>query len=314
MRLPGELPSQLTGPSFNHADLANAGVSRDRVRRRDVVALSRGIYAQEHVLPEPGDARHLHQALTLARSLPDVWISHVTAARIHQLPLPDRLLRETTVHLSHAAGTTRRIRRPEVTSHRVRVLPEQLVRWKGAWLSSRVRTWWDLATLLTEEELVIVGDHLLRRPYRSFEARSTPFAVVTELQRIVEQMGKVPGRRPALAALALMRVGSDSATETRLRLALVRAGLPEPALQVPARPDWRHSPCADMGYPDWRIALEYDGGTHFTPEKARSDQRRDNIFISAGWTVLHFNAVDDAEGFSSAVRQVRELIARRRTV
>ncbi|MGJ9373709.1 endonuclease domain-containing protein [Nesterenkonia sp. CF4.4] len=312
MRRPGELPSQLAGPSFGQVDLANAGVSRDRVRRRDVVTLSRGIYAQERVLLEPGEARVLHQALTLARTLPDVWISHVTAAQIHRLPLPERLLRDTRVHLSHAAGTTRRIRRPEVSSHRVHVLPEQLVRWKGAWLSSRVRTWWELTTLLTEEELVIVGDHLLRRPYRSFEARTTPFAVVTELQEIVEQMGRAPGLQPALAALALMRVGSDSATETRLRLALVRAGLPEPTLQVPARPNWRHSPCADMGYPDWKIALEYDGGTHFTPEQARSDQRRDNVFISAGWTVLHFNAVDDAEGFASAVAQVRELLARRR--
>lgn len=310
MRRPGELPSQLTGPSFDQDAVARAGVSRDRVRRGDVVTLSRGIYAQDRVLPETADRRRLHQAAALARSVPEVWISHVTAARIHRLPLPQRL-RETTVHLSHAAGSTRRIRRPEVTSHRVRVLPEHLVRWNGVWLSSHTRTWWDLATLLTEEELIVVGDHLLRSPYRSFEARTTAFASLTDLQQIVEQMGKAPGRRRARAALEQVRVGSDSAKETRLRLALVAAGLPEPALQVPAHPDRPRSPCADMGYPAWKIALEYDGGTHFTPEAARSDQRRDNIFRSAGWTVLHFNAVDDAEGFASAVRQVRELIARR---
>ena len=286
-------------------------MSRERVRRGDILALSNGIYVHERALPDSAEKQRLHRAVIMARRLPEVWISHVTAARIYEFPLPARLLRETTVHLSQPAGTTRRIRRPEVTSHRVRVLPEHLVQWNGAWLSSRVRTWWELATLLTEEEMVVVGDHLLRRPYRSFEARDAAFADRAELQQIVEEMGTAPGCRRAFAALALVRVGADSATETRLRLALVQAGLPEPMLQVPARPDRRHSPCADMGYPEWRIVLEYDGGTHFTPEQARSDQRRDNIFISAGWTVLHLNAVDAAEGFASAVGQVRELITAR---
>ncbi|WP_218221637.1 endonuclease domain-containing protein [Nesterenkonia sp. Act20] len=178
-------------------------------------------------------------------------------------------------------------------------------------MTTPVRTWFDMAGLLSVDELVIIGDHLVRRPYSSYEGRFEPYATLEQLNEVVESMHGSPGRRRAMAAADLVRVGADSARETKLRLALIRAGLPEPSLQVPARPDWPHSPCADMGYPELKLAMEYDGATHFTVEQARFDQRRNNTFLSAGWTVLHFNADDNAEGFASAVRQVAEAISRR---
>ncbi|GAA1146154.1 hypothetical protein GCM10009672_17160 [Nesterenkonia lutea] len=262
-------------------------------------------------MPDATEQQLLQRALILAQRLPECWISHTTAAQIHRWSLPRRVEQEGTVHLSQPAGTTHRIRRPDVTSHRLRIRPEDLEEFHGANVTTPVRTWLDLATLLSLDELVIIGDHLVRRPYPTYEGRRLPFATPEDLQDLVDTMRGAPGRRRAMSASKLVRVGSDSAKETKLRLALVRAGLPEPSLQVPARPDRRRSPCADMGYPELKIAVEYDGATHFTAEQARHDQRRDNLFISAGWMVLHFNAEDSAEGFSSAVQQVAEAIARR---
>ncbi|WP_106122304.1 endonuclease domain-containing protein [Nesterenkonia sandarakina] len=66
-----------------------------------------------------------------------------------------------------------------------------------------------------------------------------------------------------------------------------------------------------MAYQAWKIAIQYEGDTHFTPEQQRADQRRDNIFIAEGWRVLRFNAEDAREGFQRAVAQVRAALALR---
>ncbi|GAA1149479.1 hypothetical protein GCM10009672_22230 [Nesterenkonia lutea] len=160
-------------------------------------------------------------------------------------------------------------------------------------------------------ELIILGDQLVRRPYPKFDGRSKAHATIQELQALLDHSHGAPGRRRCLAALGSIRMGSDSVQETLLRLALVRAGLPEPELQVPAQPGRRSSPRADLGYPAWKIAIQYEGDTHFTPVQQRADQRRDNVFLAAGWLVLRFNLEDSREGFAQAAEQVRAAIARR---
>ncbi len=111
--------------------------------------------------------------------------------------------------------------------------------------------------------------------------------------------------RRARKALELIRVGADSAKETAFRLAVIDAGLPEPELQVPVEPRRPGGRRADAGYPEYKIAIQYDGSSHFTPDRARADQRRDNEFVAAGWTVLKFNVEDDREGFATAIQQLK---------
>ena len=111
------------------------------------------------------------------------------------------------------------------------------------------------------------------------------------------------------AALRLMRVGSDSVPETKLRLALVEAGLPEPQLQVPLDPRDPWSPQADMGYRERRIALQYDGRTHLEGKQHASDILRDAQFIRARWRCFKYAAADLRQGFSRAVEEVGEALA-----
>jgi hypothetical protein len=61
----------------------------------------------------------------------------------------------------------------------------------------------------------------------------------------------------------LARKGVDSPQETRLRLLLVLAGLPEPRVNLVVRGgdgSWRRG--YDLAYQDLRLIIEYDGRQH----------------------------------------------------
>jgi very-short-patch-repair endonuclease len=86
--------------------------------------------------------------------------------------------------------------------------------------------------------------------------------------------------------------------ETRLRLALVLAGLPKPEVQVPL-PDAVAR--ADLYYPAQRLVIEYDGATH--RDSLAADNRRQNRLINAGYRVLRFTASDLGGDVAAMVRR-----------
>ncbi len=82
--------------------------------------------------------------------------------------------------------------------------------------------------------------------------------------------------------------------ETRLRLLIVHAGLPEPAINrdvIGRHGGWLARP--DLSYPDWKIAIEYDGDRHRVDSRQwrRDIARRENLEAD-GWIVLVITAVD----------------------
>lgn len=105
-----------------------------------------------------------------------------------------------------------------------------------------------------------------------------------------------------------MRIGSDSAPESLLRLAMADAGLPEPDLQVALRVDDPSSPTADLGYRLRRLAIQYDGEHHLNDAQARSGRRRDKTFEAAGWTVLIAKKDDLADGFQRTIGTIKRVL------
>ncbi len=82
-------------------------------------------------------------------------------------------------------------------------------------------------------------------------------------------------------------------------MALINAGFSEPTVNCPV-PTARRIFHADLGYPELRIAIEYEGRYHFTSaEQARFDVQRRRSMIEAGWTVLQAldSDVDDPRSF-----------------
>jgi hypothetical protein len=123
----------------------------------------------------------------------------------------------------------------------------------GIPVSTPEQTFIDLAALgLNLVDLVVVGDAMLK-------ARVTTIPL---LIRAIEGW-KGHGTRLALRAARLMREGVDSPMETRLRLLIILAGLPEPTVNLIIRGEddrWRMR--FDLCYLDQRLIVEYDGRQH----------------------------------------------------
>ncbi|UKA49067.1 endonuclease domain-containing protein [Arthrobacter sp. FW305-123] len=246
-------------------------------------------------------------ARSLSAATPGAWISHVTAARLHGFCLPPWLSDSNELHLSKPRHLPS-VRRKGVIGHTVIASADEVEYVRGIRMSTRSRTWLDLARRVTVPDLVCMGDELIRIPRPEFEERETPFTTLEALRKLVDRHKNLQGVVRAREALDLMRVGADSAPESLLRLAMLDAGIPEPELQVKLRPSDPFSPSADLGFRARRVALQYDGGHHQEREQIFSDRRRDKAFEAAGWTVLKFGKEDLADNFSSATKKIKSAL------
>lgn len=105
---------------------------------------------------------------------------------------------------------------------------------------------------------------------------------------VAENWPGVRGATRIRSILGLLDGGAESPQESRLRLILVRAGLPKPTTQI-AFPDLRIR--VDMGWPEWKVAVEYDGVQHWTDGRQRSwDIERLVLLEAAGWAVVRVSA------------------------
>ena len=299
MRPAAPLPSPLSDAPFTVHEARAANLSRARLRASDVARSSRLIY-----FPGGWDFEIRSLARALSAATPGGWISHLTAAIVHGLWLPVWCCGSRELHLSKPKVLPP-VRRQGVVGHTVLAFPDEVTALDGIRISTPARTWLDLARILPLEDLVAVGDQLVRYPRPGLEIRTEPWATREQLRTMLKRHPKLQGIVKAREAAELIRVGADSAPETFLRLALTAAGLPEPELQLRLVPEDPYSPAADMGYREPRIAVQYDGAHHRTREQHSRDIRRDEVFNSAGWRYFKFNADDLANDFRGAVRRVR---------
>lgn len=296
------LPLPLATAPFTFGAARASGVTVNRLRRKDVINVGRGLY---RTVDWDFDLEGAARALSAAS--PGAWISHVTAARLRCQVLPPWLADSTELHLSKPRSLPS-VRRKGVFGHTVLAREDEIELVDGIRLSTRSRTWLDLARVLPLHDLVSMGDQLVRVPRVDFEGRTEPYDTIAGLRMLVGRHPNLQGVVRAREALDLIRVGADSAPETLLRLAIADAGLPEPGLQVPLRAGDARSPSADLGYRHRRLAIQYDGGHHLGEAQILSDRRRDKAFESAGWTVLVFDKDDLADEFQRAVQRIKRAL------
>ncbi|GLB67930.1 hypothetical protein [Arthrobacter mangrovi] len=300
MRKPYPLPNHLQQSAFTLEDGRKAGLSRSRLSNDTVVRTSRSIRSPKHAeLDFPGRLR------PYTRINERSCASHASAPIIWDFPDSDGGYPEEPIHLTRPSGAAR-IRRDNIVCHRSQVYPDEVEQLDGIFLTSRARTWLDLAEGSDLDLLVVIADHLIRIPRPRFENRRKPYCTLDELALLI---GRHPGKSGiwlARQALDLARVGADSAPETRLRLALGRAGLPEPLLNCPIVDDsgkeW-HSP--DMSYPKYRLAIEYQGEPHTQPLQVRRDIRRAENVAAAGWDEIRISGDHMLHGAREAVAKIR---------
>lgn len=299
MRPPAALPLHLASAPFTVYEARAATLGNSRLRASDVTTAGRLLY-----LPTGWEFELRGLARALSAATPGAWISHITAAILLGLWLPPWYRGCRELHLSKPKALPP-VRRAGVVGHTVLAFDDELMEWDGIRISTPARTWLDLARVLPLEDLVAVGDQLVRQPRAGLEGRTEPWTALPQLTAMLRRHPKLKGIVKARQALELIRQGSDSAPETFLRLALTDAGLPEPELQLRVVPGDPYSPAADLGYRRHRIAIQYDGGHHRTREQQSRDNRRDESFNAAGWRYFKFNADDLADDFRGAVLRVR---------
>jgi hypothetical protein len=296
------LPGPFAAAPFTFESALASGATPSRLRRHDVIHVGRGLYR-----PSDWDFDLEGAARALSAVSPGAWISHVTAARLRCQLLPPWLSDSTELHLSKPRSLSP-VRRKGICGHTVTATEIETESVDGIRMSTRSRTWLDMARTLPLGDLVSMGDELIRIPRVDLEGRTEPYATLAGLRTMVSRHPNLQGVVRAREALDLMRVGADSAPESLLRLALADAGLPEPELQVPLRANDALSPSADLGYRHRRLAVQYDGGHHLLDAQILSDRRRDKAFEAAGWTVLVFDKSDHADGFERAVVKIKRAL------
>ena len=300
------LPLHLKTGSFSLRAADKAGVTRTRTAARDLVTVSRGIR-----VPRDSAAAGA-AALRAYTDLDDESIlSFGSASRLWNAPLPGWLEADWRIHLARRRGRSTP-RRVNVVGHQLALLPDEVVELDGVRLTSPARTWLDLASVLSTDDLVIAGDSLVCEHGHNFPVPRRALCTIAELRSMVERHPGSRGVRKARAAIELIRVGADSPPETRLRLALVRAGLPEPELNCVL---WgvHGAPVLwpDAAYVEWRISIQYDGVGHALAEQYLWDIRRESVTREYGWLEVRVSKDDLVGDRPAVVRKVRRALESR---
>jgi hypothetical protein len=146
-------------------------------------------------------------------------------------------------------------------------------------ITSGAQTFLDLAARLPAAELVAVGDALVR--CGEMDAAS--------LARRLERADRVRGVVRARACAPRLDGRAASRPESLVRYWLATSDLPDPQLQVPVHDRWgREVTHADLGYPEWKVALEYEGRQHADRDQFGRDVDRYSLMAADGWLVLRF--------------------------
>lgn len=190
-------------------------------------------------------------------------------------------------------GSERRSR-PGLLVHRFRPAPDEITSVGGVELTTAPRTAYDLGRRPDRTEAVVAIDALARTRF--------PPAVLLDLA--AEHRGD-RGLARLRRAVQLADPRAESPMESRIRITIVRFGLPRPELQFQVGP-YR----LDLAYPQVRLAVEYDGRDHLTPERAIRDLRREASLTGAGWHVMRLRAGIVHRPRETALQIHRELILR----
>lgn len=225
------------------------------------------------------------QCLAVLRSShPDAVISSTTAAALHRLWLPPSAtggIHVATASPGRAGRGMTRTKRPEFVAHRIQLRPEDTDVVDGVHVTSRARTWRDLAPQLSLPDLVALGDSVLRQG--------------TPLEELAEMAARARGRGVRLLRLALplLDARSRSRPESHLRVAVRLTGLGDFQVNEPIfrrEGGWLAEP--DLSLPQARLALEYQGADHAELGRMRRDITRERDMRLEGWQTLYFGPAE----------------------
>lgn len=275
----------------SHA-IAEGLITRRQLRERSYRRLVQGVYA-DPTLP----VDHRLRCTAVGLLLPDgAAIGGHSAAAWHGAPFA-RFTDPVTV--LRPKGVLWKGPR-EVRVHQTELKDADISMHDGVAVSSALRTAWDIAALEPVGTAVAALDAMVR-------AGALGIAdLVAMADRGDGQWGVTKVRR----AVPLVDARAESAPESRVRVALVLAGL-EPVPQFEVREGDVLLGRVDFAWPEAKLAVEYEGAYHFEAAQIVRDDARFERLIAAGWRVIRLNA-NDLWNLDAVVARIREELARTR--
>jgi hypothetical protein len=170
----------------------------------------------------------------------------------------------------------------DIVIHRDRLRDDEVCEVRGIPTTSPARTAYDLGR---------------RMPRRSAVANVDALANATGVT--APQVNSVLRRHKGARGIVLLRDvvdvmdgGAESPQETHTRLVLIDAGMKRPATQIEVPNRWGHVFARiDMGWPEFKVGVEYDGPQHWTDPLRRSrDIDRYAELAALGWIIIRVNA------------------------
>jgi len=244
----------------------------------ELVRVSRGVW-----LPATAAGDALARLSALLAALPErAVLSGPTAAVLHGLEVPPAAAIDVTVAATvRPPALTTGPQRAGLVAHRRILAPDEITEVRGLPATTAARTWCDLAEILPLGDLVAAGDSAIR----------LGLATAERLAQALRARRSRRGCRVATRALPLLDGRSRSRPESRLRVVIVLAGLPRPAVNtavVDEHGGWLAEP--DLSYQAARLGIEYQGAVHAEPRRMRRDVSRHMDLRRAGWEMLYYTA------------------------
>ncbi len=287
------LPEPLTHGAFHVSVARGLGVTASRLRARDLSSPTRGVRAASQAgdttAGAPNGAREtassrqqrlrdelIARARLFAPALTEQqFFSHDTGLALIDAPLPYQRETQWGLHVS-ARRPAGQPRRTGVIGHRLQRRDPAPSEGRGLPIEHPARLWRQVAGSWELDDLIAAAEFLV--------CPRNNLLTLDDLRGELDEAGDLPGR-PLERALREVRVGAETAEETKLRLSLTRAGLPEPEINfVLKRADGGFLARLDLAYPDYRVAAEHDGRTHaFDETQFARDADRWDAIRNEGW-------------------------------
>lgn len=291
--LPLSLPA-----AFTVAQAAEVGVSPGRLRGRSLARPFHGVRSRNPGVP--AGMWELCRAYA-PRLREGQFFSHETALLLYGAPMPEWPY-VPGIHVS-SHRPAREPRTQGVIGHRLQSRHPAVRDVAGLPLEDPARAWRQCGRRWSHGDLVAAADFLVSGAH--------PPVGVAELRAELARMGDVAGGTLS-RALDDVRSGVRSARETRLRLLLRDAGLPEPHTAWNLY-DERGTFVAelDLAYPQRRVAIEYDGRVHAAdPGQFARDADRWDAVRAQGVDLVRILSHHLAGDGAAAVQKVAAALTR----
>ena len=165
-----------------------------------------------------------------------------------------------------------------IVVHTWDLMPEEICLAASMTVTTPARTAFDIGRLAPPARAIPILDALLH----------ATGVKPADVRALADQRRGARGVARLRATLDLVDGGAESPQETKLRLLIVGAGLPRPETQIEFR-NLRIR--VDMGWREWKVAVEYDGIQHWTDPRQRAwDIERIAALEAAGWVVIRVSA------------------------